>query len=96
MQEKNKTIIVEKEVLINRANQEPLDWDYQLWHYIVLFMLAVVLTSGLVYLKRCKRYIMSYNHRIALSLQLENKLFPHSFYSCRWQIFLTFNLGKTL
>ena len=57
MQEKNKTIIVEKEVLINRANQESLDWDYQLWHYIVLFILAVVLTSGLVYLKRCKRYM---------------------------------------
>lgn len=55
MQE-NKNIIVEKEV-INRANQELLDWDYQLWHYIVLFMLALVLTSGLVYLKRCKRYV---------------------------------------
>ena len=54
MQE-NENIVVEKE-MINRVNQEPLDWDYQLWHYIVLFMLAVVLTSGLVYLKRCKRY----------------------------------------
>jgi len=55
--QQNKNIVVEKEVLINRANQEPLDWDYQLWHYIVLFILAVVLTSGLVYLKRCKRYV---------------------------------------
>ena len=55
--QENKNIVVEKEV-INRANQELLDWDYQLWHYIVLFMLALVLTSGLVYLKRCKRYVI--------------------------------------
>ena len=36
-------------------DQQSLDWDYQLWHYIVLFSLAIILTIGFLYLKRFKR-----------------------------------------